>query len=327
MSLIQNSDEFISYQNIGNYGEINQTTNVIKTEKIREDPKCAMCRNHGYDIPTKDHKTCDFKTQTHYDTCNICKITNERRISISEEIKILRQNKAAIMNEYQLPTRGKRGPQMCRKCGFHGLIELMKGHTKICPFLSCTCEKGCDKVKIRCKAFNSEAKIIRKLKPILKVHSKGSNYLIMKVPITSIDQQNSILHLKNPLPQFNRVFGSPIQASYENPDQISVSSYSDTERDYSCVSDLIEPINFLNQYKPIYEDVKADHFLEIPSLLEPVQSYFNDSSYPCPQVFNNFYENLNETDYDVEIGSVMDNFMTENIDSFMEELNYNIQLE
>ena len=57
-----------------------------------------MCRNHGIDISTRDHKACEHKKPDHLKKCKECRLTDQRRISISKEIKILRRNEAAVRN-------------------------------------------------------------------------------------------------------------------------------------------------------------------------------------------------------------------------------------
>lgn len=120
-----------------------------------------MCQNHNEKSKKKGHK-CAFDKKEHFDVCESCRMTKNRRFAASKDKKNNYQKKKKfghILNTE--PSFGKkRKDQMCRKCANHGLIQSMKDHKNACAFVKCTCDE-CIETEKRRLAVKHEAKAKR----------------------------------------------------------------------------------------------------------------------------------------------------------------------
>ncbi|XP_070509400.1 doublesex- and mab-3-related transcription factor dmd-10-like [Chironomus tepperi] len=297
-----------------------------------------MCRNHGLKEFTKNHKSCPNNDPEHFKTCKQCRLTNERRISISREIKILR-HEAAMRNKgiqlEALSSGGQRRQQMCRKCRFHDLINPMREHKKKCPYQTCTCEK-CRKVKSRCSAFNDEAKVTRKLLQTPPDQSKNS---VKDGPVAS-ESKTVSMNNQPDFEQFYQVNNVPLNnQSYSLTKNAQLPKFNMNFRpngQVSVQSSLYDGLNFVvesNNSPDLIESLKSlktpqfeekldfdDESNLYSSILEPLKPISDDSFYANPQNHYKTYADLNKTQYDIEIKSSLLKFTDDYMD--IVELDY-----
>lgn len=106
------------------------------TENRRRPQTCALCSNHGENIPKKGHKHCPRENDHN---CKPCNDTKERRDAYREEIKRKRRHDAVNPNTKKDPSK-QRQTQECRKCRNHGdELPISGGHKAKCPYANCSC--------------------------------------------------------------------------------------------------------------------------------------------------------------------------------------------
>ena len=206
----------------------------------------------------KGHK-CDYDMKEHFDNCEPCRMTKDRRFAASKDKKNNYQKKknfGQILNVE--PSFGKkRKDQMCRKCANHEIIKSMKDHKNSCPFLNCPCV-DCFETEKRRHAVKHEAKAKRQ---------KNKN---------QIKQENDEFMSSNP--------SSPNDSGYNS--DLSNSSLINHSSKYSLPS-VFEPIPFFDNtnFKCKYENT----FLEPSSPVNSAKFNLEHSNFKCKEE-NNFWE-------------------------------------
>lgn len=106
-------------------------------ENRRRPQTCALCSNHGENIPKKGHKNCPRENDHN---CKPCNDTKERRDAYREEIKRKRKHDTVNPRTKKDPSK-QRQTQECRKCRNHGdEWPISGGHKAKCPYAKCSCK-------------------------------------------------------------------------------------------------------------------------------------------------------------------------------------------
>lgn len=134
---------------------------VKKDKETRKKQTCSLCQNHSLKSKKKGHK-CDFDNKAHFELCEPCRMTKDRRFAASKDKKNNYQKKKNFGHILSTePSFGKkRKDQMCRKCANHGVMQSMKDHKNACDFFNCSCNE-CIETEKRRFAVKHEAKAKR----------------------------------------------------------------------------------------------------------------------------------------------------------------------
>lgn len=127
---------------------------MMEAKESRQQQKCAMCRNHGFDTSKKGHKKCFFEQEEHYAGCELCRVSIQRRKTGASEIRRRREATQLTGNSYEefQPNyfHSRRKPQECRKCRNHDRSSLISGgHRRLCRFKDCLCDKCSETNELR----------------------------------------------------------------------------------------------------------------------------------------------------------------------------------